>query len=48
MYVWGWVECWYLIHIIPQGNPQSDNFIFEDNNEVSEDAWEDKDFIEIN
>merc|ERR1719360_89106 len=30
------------------GNPQSDNFIFEDNNEVAEDAWEDKDYLKIN
>ena len=37
-----------LIHFIPQGNPQSDNFIFEDDNEVDEEAWEDKDFLEIN
>ena len=38
----------YLIYIILQGNPLSDNFIFEDNNEVAEDAWEDKDYVEIN
>ena len=37
-----------LIHFIPQGNPQSDNFMFEDNNEVPEEEWEDNDFLEIN
>ena len=37
-----------LIHSNPQGNPQSDNFIFEDNNEVDDEAWEDNDFLEIN
>ena len=37
-----------LIHFIPQGNPQSDNFIFQDNNEVAEEEWEDNDFLEIN
>ena len=41
-------ESWQSYLLIPQGNPQSDNFMFEDNNEVAEQAWEDKDYLEIN